>query len=324
MNSRPAKKRLFLVDVWIIVALMFVIIGPCSASFAPQWYTPLKNWIYSFHMGAFFFIAGFLMHYTRKPMKNLSDYLHLIGDKFRKFALPFVILGILLSLIPLAQHHFSAKAVRTALKLFHRPTASYVIFLWFIYVLFEFYLIAPFISHYYCPTIILFLFTAIGLSICPISTHLFALHLFSRHFIFLLFGIIAAENIDFLRHIPRLPIYAAAIYFLYLSICHPGLLYPASGCLAMPFMLALSWICAPFLRPFRAAVEHISRNCFGIYLYQMIAIQILAKVFTKLPSPSSLFPLFLLLTIPAAIVFPLAVIKTLNVLGPRLFHRAVH
>ena len=324
MNSRPAKKRLFLVDVWIIVALVFVIIGHCSASFAPQWYTPLKNWIYSFHMGAFFFIAGFLMHYTRKPMKNLFDYFHLIGDKFRKFALPFVILGILLSLIPLAQHHFSAKSVRTTLKLFHHPTASYVIFLWFIYVLFEFYLIAPFISHYYYPTIILFLFAAIGLSICPISTHLFALHLFSRHFIFLLFGIIAAENIDYLRRIPRLPVYAVAIYFLYLSICHPGLFYPTSGCLAMPFMLALSWICAPLFRPFRAAVEHISRNCFGIYLYQMIAIQILARFFAFLPNPSRLFPLFLILAIPAAIIFPLAVIKTLNLLATRLFHRAVH
>ena len=324
MNSRPAKKRLFLVDVWIIVALMFVIIGHCSASFTPQWYTPLKNWIYSFHMGAFFFIAGFLIHYTRKPMKNLSDYLHLIGDKFRKFALPFVILGILLSLIPLALHHFSAKAVRTALKLFYRPTASYVIFLWFIYVLFEFYLIAPFISHNYYSTIILFLFTAIGLSICPSPTHLFALHLFSRHFIFLLLGIIAAENIDILRRIPRLPVYAAAVYFLYLSICHPGLFYPASGCLALPFMLALAWICAPLLCPFRGVVEHISRNCFGIYLYQMIAIQILAKLFTLLPNPSSLFPLFLILAIPTAIVFPLMVIKTLNLLETRILHRVVH
>ena len=324
MNNRSVKRRLFLVDVWISVALLFVIIGHCSANFAPPWYDALKNWIYSFHMGVFFFISGFLMHYTRKPMKNLSDYLHLIGDKFRKFALPFVILGILLSLIPLALHHFSAKAVRTALKLFYRPTASYVIFLWFIYVLFEFYLIAPLISHNYYSTIILFLFTAIGLSICPIPTNLFALHLFSRHFIFLLFGIIAAENIDILCRIPHLPVYAAAVYFLYLSICHPGLFYPASGCFALPFMLALAWICAPLLRPFRGAVEHISRNCFGIYLYQMIAIQILAKLFAKLPSPSSLFPLFLLLAIPAAVGFPMMVIKILSLLETRLFHRVVH
>ena len=324
MTSRPAKRRLFLVDVWIIVALLFVIIGHCSANFAPPWYDAMKNWIYSFHMGAFFFIAGFLMHYTKKSMINFSDYLQLIGDKFRKFALPFVILGILLSIIPLAQHHFSEKAVRTALKLFYRPTASYVIFLWFIYVLFEFYLIAPFFSHFYNPFIVLSLLAAIGLSFYPIPTNLFALHLFSRHFIFLLLGIIAAENIGLLRRIPRLPVYMSAIFFLYLSICHPGLFYPASGCLALPFMLALSWICAPFLRPCRTSVEHISRNCFGIYLYQMIAIQILARFFAFLPNPSSLFPLFLILAIPAAIGFPLIVIKALNLLETRFFHRVVH
>ena len=324
MTSRPAKRRLFLVDIWIFVALLFVIIGHCSASFAPPWYDAMKNWIYSFHMGVFFFISGFLMHYTRKPMKNFSVYFHLIGDKFRKFALPFVILGILLSLIPLAQHHFSEKAVHTALKLFYRPTASYVIFLWFIYVLFEFYLIAPFFSQFYNPFIVLSLLVAIGLSFRPIPTNLFALHLFSRHFIFLLLGIITAENIDILSRIPRLPIYAAAIYFLYLSAFHPGLLYPISGCLALPFMLALSWICTPFLRPCHTFVEHISRNCFGIYLYQMIAIQILAKFFASLPNPSELFPLFLILAIPSAIIFPLAVIKLLNLFSTRTFHRAVH
>ena len=324
MNSHPTKRRLFLVDVWISIALLFVIIGHCSASFAPPWYDTLKNWIYSFHMGAFFFITGFLMHYTKKPMKNVSDYLRLIGDKFRKFAIPFVILGIILSLIPLAQHHFSAKALRTAFNLFYRPTASYVIFLWFIYVLFEFYLIAPFISHYFNPAIVLFLLVGIGLSFCNINYNLFAIHLFSRHFIFLLLGIIAAENIDLLRRIPHLPIYATAIYFLYLSIFHPGLFYPASGFLALPFMLSLSWICAPLLRPFKVAIEHISRNCFGIYLYQMIAIQILAKLFSRLPAPSRLFPLFLLLAIPAAIGFPLVVIKALHLLSTRLFNRAVH
>ena len=124
MTSRPAKRRLFLVDVWIAISLLFVILGHCSVAFAPAWYEKLKAWIYSFHMGAFFFISGFLMHYTRKPMKNFSDYFLLIGDKFRKFALPFVVLGILLSLIPLAQHHFSAKAMRTALNLLQGVNTS--------------------------------------------------------------------------------------------------------------------------------------------------------------------------------------------------------
>jgi AraC-like DNA-binding protein len=107
-------------------------------------------------------------------------------------------LGILLSLIPLAQHHFSAKAMRTALNLLYRPTASYVIFLWFIYVLFEFYLIAPLISRAYNPIIILFLTAAIGLSLIHVSNNLFAIHLFSRHFIFLLLGIIAVLALLFL------------------------------------------------------------------------------------------------------------------------------
>ena len=322
--NKESAPRLFLIDVWIIVALIFVIIGHCSVSFAPSWYDILKQWIYSFHMGAFFFISGFLMHYTRKPLETPADYFRLIGDKFRKFAVPFVLLGMLLSLIPLMQHHFSTKALRTALNLFYRPTASYVIFLWFIYVLFEFYLITPVISRFYNPAIVLFLLIAIGLSLFHVSNNLFAIHLFSRHFIFLILGIIAAENIDILRRLPHLPLYLLACAFLYLSIFHPGIFYPASGVLALPFMLSLSWICAPLLRTFRKTVELISKNCFGIYLYQMIAIQILARLFTFLPNPSRLFPLFLILAIPIAIGFSLAVIKVLNLLSTSIFHRAVH
>jgi hypothetical protein len=257
-------------------------------------------------------------------MKTFYDYFRLIGDKFRKFAVPFVILGFLLSLLPLAQHHFSQKSLLVTLKLFYRPTASYVIFLWFIYVLFEFYLITPLISHFYNATIIPCLLVGIGLALHPIPTDLFAIHLFSRHFLFLLLGIVAAENITLLRRLPHFPIHVVAVFFLYLSIFHPGLFYPSSGVLALPFMLSLSWICAPLLRTFRPFVEHISRNCFGIYLYQMIAIQILARLFALLPNPSKLFPLFLILAIPAAIVFPLAVIKVLNLLSTRIFRRAIH
>ena len=322
--KKASVSRCFLVDVWISIAILFVILGHCSVSFAPPWYGVMKKWIYSFHMGVFFFISGFLMHYTKKPMTNFSDYFRLIRGKFWKFALPFVILGILLSLIPLAQHHFSQKSLHIALRLFYRPTASYVLFLWFIYVLFEFYLIAPLISHFYNPFIIVFLLAAIILSFTPVNSNLFAIHLFSRHFLFLLLGIIAAENFGILNCIPRFPIYATAIFFLYLSIFHPGLFYPASGFLALPFMLALSWICAPLFRPFRPIIEHISKNCFGIYLYQMIAIQILAKLFMQLPAPSHLFPLFLLLSIPAAICFSLTIINVIKLLETRLLHRAVH
>ena len=324
MDNQTAKKRLFLVDVWIAIALLFVIIGHCSISFAPPWYDVLKKWIYSFHMGSFFFISGFLMHYTRKPMGTPADYFHLIAVKFRKFTVPFVFLGILLSLLPLTQLHFSSQSMNTALNLFYRPTASYVIFLWFIYVLFEFYLIAPIVSRFYNPAIGLFLIIGISLSLIHINSDLFAIHLFSRYFIFLLLGIIAAENIEILRRLPRLPFYLLACIFLCLSVFHPDIFYPASGVLALPFMLSLSWICAPLLRSFRSTVELISRNCFGIYLYQMIAIQIFAHLFAFLPKPSRLFPLFLLLVTPTAIAFSLAVIKALNLISTRIFYRAVH
>ena len=53
MNSHPAKRRLFLVDVWITIALLFVIIGHCSARFAPPWYDALK---YLNRLSDFFFV----------------------------------------------------------------------------------------------------------------------------------------------------------------------------------------------------------------------------------------------------------------------------
>jgi fucose 4-O-acetylase-like acetyltransferase len=316
--------RLFLVDIWITIALTFVIIGHCSVTFAPSWYHMLKKWIYSFHMGSFFFISGFLMHYTRKPMESFHDYISIISKKCLKFTIPFLIFGTLLSLVPLTQHHFSHKSLKTALNLFYRPTASYVIFLWFLYVLFEYYLIAPLISRFYNPAIVIFLLVGILLAIKTIHCDRFALYLFSRHFLFVVLGIIAAENVNVLRCLPHIPVYLAACAFLYASWLIPKYHYPASGVLGLPFMLSLSWICAPLLKPIRPIVELISRNSFGIYLYQMIVIQILARFFAFLPNPSILFPLFLILAVPAAIIFTLAVNKALRLLSTRFHHRAVH
>ena len=322
--NKGSDQRLFLVDVWLCIALIFVIIGHCSVSYAPPWYHILKKRIYSFHMESFFFISGFLMHYKCKPMENFHGYLSIISKKFMKFAIPFLIFGTLLSLVPLTQHHFSYKSLRTALNFFYRPTASYVIFLWFLYVLLEYYLIAPLISRFYNSAIIIFLLAGIWLSIKTVHCDRFALYLFSRHFLYLVLGIIAAENLNILRCLPHFPVYLAACVFLCFSWIIPKYRYPASGTFGLSFMLALSWIFAPLLRPYRAIVEHISRNCFSIYLYQMIAIQLLAKFFAFLPDPSKLFPLFLILVIPTAIIFPLTINKALNQLSTHFFHRAIH
>ena len=279
---RMAKERIPVLDYWIAILMILVILGHFSFPFAPPWYEKWHAWLYSFHMGAFFFASGYLVKYTYKELTSWSDYFWYIGKKLIKFGIPFLFFGISLTIFAIWRKGGSGADYGAALqKLFMDPMSSQVLYLWFIYVLFFYYVLAPVFCQFVPVGLVFGGIAGLALSYFSLP-RLFAIHCFSRYLIFFVSGILICT---FQKHVSRLPSWLAwgAVPCFILCSMPPGeVLYLYSCMLSLPclYLLCLFLARGEWLRNI---AELISKNCFSIYLLQMIFIHVLALLFIKLP-----------------------------------------
>lgn len=134
-----------IIDVYISLLLILVIIGHCLFPGYPAGYGELHRRIYAFHMVAFYGVCGFLVCHAYRPLSTLKEYATYIGRKLRKFGMPFLLFGVTLTCVQvLWLQHEGISDLKQALRdLLLYPSGARVIYLWFIYLLFEFYLLAP-------------------------------------------------------------------------------------------------------------------------------------------------------------------------------------
>ena len=52
-------------------------------------YTPLKNWIYVFHMPLFFFLSGYLFRFDRHP-----NFMPFVRRRFRQLMCPYIVINL--------------------------------------------------------------------------------------------------------------------------------------------------------------------------------------------------------------------------------------
>ncbi len=282
-NAMP-HKRFIVIDVWVSLLLCFVLLGHCSFPNAPGWYAnEVHTWIYSFHMAAFYFVCGFLVAHSYRPLTDARSYFSYIGRKVVKFGTPFLGFGITLCIY----HAFVEKGGGLELlkadlqTLFLNPITSPSGYLWFIYLLLEFYLVAPVFCQFYSWTILPGGMTAILLCWRPLPSCL-CLQLLSRYLLFFLLGVVARKHLAGLASVAGKrwgvsilscapPLWLASIILF--AEKHP--LVPAL--LSLP---ALYLIARELSKNKRLAIfcEFLSRRCFAIYLWQMIFIQLLALI----------------------------------------------
>lgn len=309
-----AHERIFFVDAWISCLMVFVIMGHCFFPFAPEWYARFHSWIYSFHMGAFYLVAGFLVSLVYRPIHNVREYWEYEKRKLLKFGVPFVALGVVLTAVSVIMRKEGMKDFFDALYLlFVCPTSSRIIYLWFIYVLFMFYLVAPL----FCQVLKGYAFPAlvIGLAVhfLPLP-HYGALHLFARFLFFFIAGTTIQDFLPVLRKIPQAMIRAGALLFIGWScLGKPELPYLVSCCLALPCLYLFSSFLARHAgkRIVKCCTE-ISSHCFSIYLYQMIFLNCLALVWRRLPANSLTFIAFIFVGILISFIGSLCVAKLLD------------
>lgn len=145
------KQRLNDIDKLKGLAIFLVVLGHVVAREAPadnEWYVRLKATVYLFHMPLFMFISGLILAYARKPIESLRGYGKYVWGKFVRLMPAY----LLFSLIVFIGKAVAAKfihvdnGVTSPLAYFDvllNPLGSYCAFLWYIYVLFLLYALAP-------------------------------------------------------------------------------------------------------------------------------------------------------------------------------------
>ena len=320
MTNITSKTRLIRIDMMIGMAMALVVLGHFSIGFEPGWYHPLHNWIYSFHMQMFLFLSAFLIRYTYKPVETIGGYFRYIWRKFRKFFLPFILVGFSVALLAcvVKDKTLNWNYVGHSLKmLFLYPRWSETSFLWYIYILFGYSVISP----------LFFKLPQLGRVICCIGAmflpmldggQLLAANDFCQYSFFYCLGVLCAEWINEIRtakvwqwglmSVPFIA-YSAWVFGQSNAI---GFEFPqlgwwslVSGTAALPFFYLLSMATAK-IKLANKSLAAISVNCYWIYLLQMFIIWGCARLVAKTGIVEQLpFSIFLVITAILAILIPI-------------------
>ncbi|MEY8847878.1 acyltransferase family protein [Psychroserpens sp. XS_ASV72] len=191
------KKRLLDIDIAIGLSIILVVYGHLlfDSSF-PEWYVKSRAIVYKFHMPLFMFFSGFLMALSYKPIHNKSEYFSFVKKKAGKFIPAYLLFSILFLLLETLHSEFSMQQLKVDLKdILLSPSKAPAGFLWYIYILLQYYVVLPFIMWLLNKHWSLILILGVLFFFIDFSSFL-NLDLFSYYLIFIVFGILAYTYFD--------------------------------------------------------------------------------------------------------------------------------
>lgn len=316
------KKRLIELDLAKGFAILLVVIGHIAdPGIEPMvvgndFYFLLKKIIYSFHMPFFMFISGMIFFYSFKKIDTIKDFFNFTLKKAERLLLPFLLMGILIffgkqivSQVMYVNNLHSTSFFDSFITLLTSPMESISRSLWFIYVLFEYYIVFTILLHLTKKTKY-FLIIGLLLYFIPV-TKLFALDKFSIYFIFFALGIYLMENYDKFKII--LNKYGTIFFFILLfslffrnnfELKEAMLIY---GVLSIPSILGL-FIKYDYLN--NTFFYTLGKYTFVIYLFNIIFISLTIGVFSKFISLNGIYlTLILPIIISCGIIGPILLKK---------------
>lgn len=145
------SKRLSDIDKLKGLAIFLVVLGHIVAREPPEgneWYVTLKSAIYLFHMPLFMFLSGLILAYSRKPISSIGGYGKYVWQKFVRLMPAYLLFSLIVFIGKAVMGRFVHVDNGVAnwydyFDVLTNPLGSYCAYLWYIYVLFVFYALAP-------------------------------------------------------------------------------------------------------------------------------------------------------------------------------------
>lgn len=191
------RKRLTDIDIAVGISIILVVYGHLQFQLdLPKWYLHSRNFIYKFHMPLFMFFSGFIMSLSYYKIKNFIQYLDFMKKKINKFLPAYLFFSLTFLIYDTYQTGFDMNELKVNLmNILFIPSKAPAGFLWYVYILLQFYFILPILKIFtkkYWYLLIVFGFSLHFFDI----TYFFNLNLFCFYFIFIFLGILANSNID--------------------------------------------------------------------------------------------------------------------------------
>ncbi|XOV81728.1 MAG: acyltransferase family protein [bacterium] len=277
------------------LAIFLVVLGHIVAGDPPkhnEWFSELVRIIYSFHMPFFMYLSGFVMFFTFRRMEEVRDYFSYVSKKAFRIVPAFILFGIIILLGKLAvapvlhvDNQPEDGFLQGVFDILLVPGQSAAKGLWFVYVLFEYYLVVP-VLLFICGGRIWPL-VVIGLALAFVTgPAIFMLEGAFEYLIYFSIGMLCASLLPKYHQILDKFLWVFLLAFLAsLSLLYSTLPYPTAkliiGLLSIPALHALVRVKPIASWEFLASWGLFS---FAIYLMNTIAIGVAKGVTLKFVS----------------------------------------
>lgn len=207
-----AKKRLIDIDKVKGFAIFLVVLGHIISGGTPKgndWFIFLHQAIYRFHMPLFMCLSGIIFFYTLKPFADFGEYADYIKKKAGRLLPGFFIIGTVILIGKFIASRYIEVAsvdenfINGIINLLIDPSSSAAGSLWYIYVLFEYYLIFPVLLLVFKRNLYIVSLLMLALFLVQASTpitQLFLIQRFMQHAFFFTLGFFIITNYDYLTN----------------------------------------------------------------------------------------------------------------------------
>lgn len=277
-------KHLKDVDVAIAIAIMLVVYGHLLFNVKDlDWFVNSRRLIYNFHMPLFMFFSGFLMSYTYKPVKSKKEYLIFLKKKLKKFLPPY----LLFSIIFLAFDYFFygltiAELKETIISIFINPSEGPAGFLWYVYVLLEFYIVFPLLMMIAKKHLFKLLLFSVLFQFIEISK-LLGLYFFASYFVFIVLGILVTKHLElYYKYLSKLGLIFVAVFIIILTLVAINYIQLPKVIMGLSSIPVIHYIAIKFVNfKWSDNLIYIGQHSFYIYLMNTLVMGVLFLFFTK-------------------------------------------
>lgn len=277
-------KRLKDVDIAIGIAIILVVYGHLLFNVKDlDWFVNSRKLIYKFHMPLFMFFSGLLMSYTYKPVKGWDGYTKFLKKKVKKFLPPYLLFSFIFLTFDYLFYGFTiAELKETIISIFLYPADGSAGFLWYVYVLLEFYMVFPLLMMIAKKHLIALLIFAIALQFIPIP-ELFNLNLFGFYLLFIVLGIIVTKHLDlYYRYLSKLGLIFVALFIILLTLIAINYIQLPKVITGLSSIPAIHYLSLKLSKlKFSDHLGYIGQHSFYIYLMNTLIMGALFLFITK-------------------------------------------
>lgn len=184
------------------IAIILVVVGHIMAGGVSQgneWFSRLVDYIYLFHMPLFVFISGYVYFRPGRIERLLKTYNSYIGNQAIRLLLPFFFIGAMIVFGKMIMQHVvhvdnvPDNPFKGLIDLIWHTKESPSVFLWYIYAIFIYGALSPFIFKFLGYKMWLWVLLGLGIFMIP-STYYLYLDKLTMFFVFFCLGGLAIHH----------------------------------------------------------------------------------------------------------------------------------